>query len=184
MKTNTSHACRLFVAGSLALLIAQMAHADSANTITFKGEVTEQTCEVTVNGVNARPVVLLPTVAKSELATAASSAGLTAFTLGVTGCTVDADALDIKTVFVANNMTERGNLANTGTAQNVELQLMTDSAGTTAIDLRDATPVAGITVAAGSTTGEHDFAVQYFSPNGGATAGTVVGAVQYAVSYL
>lgn len=184
MKTNTSTTRGMFIAASLALFIAQAANADSANTITFKGEVTEQTCEVTVNGVNARPVVLLPSVAKSELSTAASSAGLTAFTLGVTGCTVDADALDIKTVFVAYNMTERGNLANTGTAQNVELQLMTDSAGTTPIDLRSAGAVAGITVAAGSTTGEHDFAVQYFSPNGGATAGTVVGTVQYAVSYL
>ena len=81
-------------------------------------------------------------------------------------------------------MTERGNLANTGTAQNVELQLLTDSAGTTPIDLRTGTPVAGITVAAGNTSGGHDFAVQYFSPNGGATAGTVVGTVQYAISYL
>lgn len=184
MKFNISHANRIFVASSLALLITQTAYADSANTITFKGEVTEQTCEVTVNGVNARPVVLLPSVAKSELASTASSAGLTAFTLGVTGCTLDTDALDIKTVFVANNMTERGNLANTGTAQNVELQLMTDSTGTTAIDLRSAAPIDGITVAAGSTSGEHDFAVQYFSPNGGATAGTVIGTVQYAVTYL
>jgi major type 1 subunit fimbrin (pilin) len=184
MKFNTSYTSRIFVAGSIALLFAQAANADSANTITFKGEVTEQTCEVTVNGVNARPVVLLPSVAKSKLAAAASSAGLTAFTLGVTGCTVDADALNIKTVFVANNMTERGNIANTGTAQNVELQLMTNSAGTTPVDLRNAGAVAGITVAAGSTTGEHDFAVQYFSPNGSAKAGTVVGTVQYAVSYL
>lgn len=184
MNINTSHIHSVFIIGGLSLLFVQAANADSANTITFKGEVTEQTCEVAVNGVNARPVVLLPTVAKSELNAVASSAGLTSFTLGVTGCTLDANALDIKTVFVANNMTERGNLENTGTAQNVELQLMTDSAGTTAIDLRDPTPVAGITVAAGSTTGEHDYGVQYFSPNGGATAGTVVGAVQYAITYL
>ncbi|EPG6758332.1 fimbrial protein [Citrobacter freundii] len=184
MKINNPHTSYIFAAGDLALLLAQIAYADSANTITFKGEVTEQTCEVTVNGVNARPVVLLPSVAKSDLAAAASSAGLTTFTLGVTGCTVDSNALDIKTVFVANNMTERGNLANTGTAQNVELQLLTDSAGTTPIDLRTGTPIAGITVAAGNTSGEHDFAVQYFSPNGGATAGTVVGTVQYAISYL
>lgn len=139
MKINNPHTSYIFAAGGLALLLAQIAYADSANTITFKGEVTEQTCEVTVNGVNARPVVLLPSVAKSDLAAAASSAGLTTFTLGVTGCTVDSNALDIKTVFVANNMTERGNLANTGTAQNVELQLLTDSAGTTPIDLRTGT---------------------------------------------
>ncbi|MBB1201532.1 type 1 fimbrial protein [Enterobacteriaceae bacterium 89] len=183
MNINTSLITRALMASGIALVFAQTANADSANTITFKGEVTEQTCEVTVNGVNARPVVLLPSVAKSELQAAASSAGLTTFTLGVTGCTSDADALDIKTVFIANNMTDRGNLANTGSAQNVELQLMTDSAGTTAIDLRDALPVGGITVAVGATTGEHDYAVQYFSPTGGASAGTVVGSVQYAITY-
>ena len=183
MTINTSLITRTFIASGIAMVLTQPAFADSANTITFKGEVTEQTCEVTVNGVNARPVVLLPSVAKSELAAAASSAGLTTFTLGVTGCTTDTDALDIKTVFIANNMTDRGNLANTGSAQNVELQLMTDSAGTTAIDLRDAQPVGGISVAAGQTSGEHDYAVQYFSPAGGATAGTVVSAVQYAITY-
>lgn len=184
MKINTSQINVLFFPLSLGLLMAPSVQADSANTITFKGEVTEQTCEVTVNGVNARPVVLLPSVSKSELATAGASAGLTSFTMGVSGCTTDADALDIKTVFIANNMTERGNLANTGTAQNVELQLLTDSAGTTPIDLRSAAGVAGISVAAGNTSGEHDFAVQYFSPAGSATAGTVVGTVQYALSYL
>jgi len=88
MKINNPHTSYIFAAGGLALLLAQIAYADSANTITFKGEVTEQTCEVTVNGVNARPVVLLPSVAKSDLAAAASSAGLTTFTLGVTGCPV------------------------------------------------------------------------------------------------
>lgn len=184
MKFNISHTSRILFASSIALLFSQAANAASANTITFKGEVTEQTCEVTVNGVNARPVVLLPTVTKSELATAGSSAGLTAFTLGVTGCKVDTKALDIKTVFVANNMTERGNIANTGTAQNVELQLLTNDAGTTPIDLRTTDAVAGITVAVGSTAGEHDFAVQYFSPTGSASAGTVIGTVQYAISYL
>lgn len=184
MKLKYFSKLHIGITGGMALLLSNMAMADSANTITFKGEVTEQTCEVTVNGVNARPVVLLPSVAKSELKAASSSAGLTTFTLGVTGCTADTNALDIKTVFVANNMTALGNLANTGTAQNVELQLLTDATGTTVIDLRDPTPVAGITVAAGSTSGEHDYAVQYYSPNGGATAGTVVGAVQYAVTYL
>lgn len=184
MKFNTSRVNQTLIAGGIALLFSQATNAESANTITFKGEVTEQTCEVVVDGVSARPVVLLPSVSKSDLSAAASTAGLTSFTLGVTGCTADTTALDIKTLFVANNMTSLGNLANTGTAQNVELQLMSDSAGTQAIDLRDRTPVAGITVAAGDTAGEHDFAVQYFSPNGGATAGTVVGSVQYSISYL
>lgn len=160
-------------------------NADSANTITFKGEVTEQTCSVTVNGSAARPVVLLPTVSKSELAAATDTAGLTTFTLGVSGCTSDANnALDIKTLFIGTNVTAGGNLGNAGTATNVELQLLTDATGSSVIDLNSATAVAGITVAAGKTTGEHDYAVQYYTPTGSAGAGTVVGVVQYAISYL
>lgn len=171
-------------AGISALIISQVAMADSANTITFKGEVSEQTCEVTINGVTARPVVLLPTVSKSQLATADAAAGLTTFTLGVTGCAVASGALDIKTVFIGNNVSATGNLENTGTATNVELQLLTDAGGATPIDLRSATPVTGVTVAAGQTEGAHDYAVQYYSPTGSATAGTVLGSVQYAITYL
>ncbi|EHM45158.1 fimbrial protein [Yokenella regensburgei] len=184
MNVNNIIKTRVFAFATLPLLFSSVAIADSANTITFKGEVTEQTCEVSVNGVNARPVVLLPTVSKSELSQPGSFAGLTTFTLGVTGCTASASALDIKTIFVANNMTALGNLANTGTATDVELQLMTDGTGTTPIDLRNATGIAGISVPAGSTSGEHDYGVRYFSAAGGAGAGTVVGSVQYAVSYL
>lgn len=172
------------VTGIAALIISQAAMADSANTITFKGEVSEQTCEVTINGVTARPVVLLPTVSKSELATADTAAGLTTFTLGVTGCAVTSGALDIKTVFIGNNVSATGNLENTGTATNVELQLLTDATAATPIDLRNATPVAGVTVAAGQTEGAHDYAVQYYTPAGSATAGTVLGSVQYAITYL
>ncbi len=172
------------VVGITACMLSQAAVADSTNTITFKGEVSEQTCEVTINGVTARPVVLLPTVSKSQLATADSAAGLTTFTLGVTGCAVTSGALDVKTVFVGHNVSATGNLSNTGSATNVELQLLTDAGGATPIDLRTSTAIAGVTVPAGQTSGEHDFAVQYYSPTGSAGAGTVLGSVQYAITYL
>ena len=38
----------------------------SDNTITFLGEVADETCSVTVNGVAASPTVLLPTVSASS----------------------------------------------------------------------------------------------------------------------
>lgn len=172
------------VAFGTTVLLSSAAFADAANTITFKGEVTEQTCSVTVNGSSARPVVLLPTVSKSELASATSTAGLTTFTLGVSGCTADTVDLKIKTLFIGTNVTSSGNLENSGTAANVELQLMTDATGTSAIDLSNPTAIAGMTVLAGETTAEHDYAVQYYTPTGSAGAGTVVGVVQYAISYL
>ncbi|HEY3589472.1 MAG TPA: fimbrial protein [Buttiauxella sp.] len=174
----------LSVAFGTTVLISSTAFADSANTITFKGEVTEQTCSVSVNGSSARPVVLLPTVSKSELATATDTAGLTTFTLGVSGCTVDSTDLQIKTLFIGTNVTSNGNLGNSGTATNVELQLLTDATGTSVINLSNPTAIAGMTVLAGETTAEHDYAVQYYTPTGSAGAGTVVGVVQYAISYL
>ncbi|MGB7802472.1 fimbrial protein [Buttiauxella sp.] len=165
-------------------LLSGASFAESTNTITFKGEITDQTCSVTVNGSSARPVVLLPTISKSELADAGSSAGLTTFTMGVSGCSVDSSNLEIKTLFIGTNVTSSGNLASSGTAANVELQLLTDASGKTVIDLSNPTAVAGISIPAGEHSGEHDYAVQYYSPTGNAGAGDVVAAVQYAISYL
>lgn len=167
---------------TLGILVAGTASAASDNTINFQGEVTEQTCQVTVNGNAANPTVLLPTVSTTDLTAAGATAGKTAFTIGVTGCS--GTATTTKTVFVGNNVDTDGNLSNVaGTATNVALQLL-DTAGA-AIDLH-ANPVAkvdGITLADTETSGSADYGVQYISTAGSATAGSVVGSVQYAISY-
>lgn len=160
-----------------------IAMAASNNTITFQGEVTAQTCSVSVNGVDANPVVLLPTVSSSDLDASGKTAGKTTFTLGVTGCASSAADIDIKTVFVANQVTTSGNLGNTGTATNVELQLLKDATTTTGINLNSNVAQDGIVLKAGDTSAEHDFAVQYYA-TGQAGPGSVIGSVQYAVSYL
>ncbi|WP_338726327.1 fimbrial protein [Shewanella baltica] len=158
-------------------------NAQANNTITFLGEVSDQTCEVAINGNAANPTVLLPTVSTAELATAGAVAGETPFTISVSGCTVNATkALPIKTVFVANNVTAGGNLGNTGTATNVALQIL-DSVGGTGVNLTTGSTVDGLNIAAGANSASHDFAVQYISEAGSATAGRVVSAVQYAISY-
>lgn len=169
---------------STAALLSGAAFAESTNTLTFKGEVTEQTCSVSVNGSSANPIVQLPTVSKNDLATPDSSIGLTTFTMGVSGCTADVSAVEIKTLFIGTNVTSGGNLGNTGTATNVELQLLTDATGSTVINLNNPTAVAGITMLPAATSGEHDYAVQYYTSTGSVTPGTVVGVVQYAISYL
>lgn len=165
----------------LTALFGANAHAN--NTITFLGEVSDQTCEVAINGATANPTVLLPTVSTADLATAGSVAGEIPFTLSVSGCTINAtQALPIKTVFVGNSVTAAGNLGNTGTATNVSLQIL-DAVGGNAVDLTGVATVDGLNVAAGDSTASHDFAVQYYA-EGAATAGTVVSSVQYAISYL
>jgi type 1 fimbria pilin len=67
------------------LISAQALAAD--NTVTFLGEVTSETCTVAINGNKVSPVVLLPSVNKSELLTAGSVAKPTTFDISVSGCT-------------------------------------------------------------------------------------------------
>lgn len=170
-------AMALFAASTTASMAA------SNNTITFQGEVTAQTCSVTVNGLEANPMVLLPTVSSADLDTTGKTAGKTTFTLGVSGCAPDSSDVNIKTVFVGNQVTTSGNLKNTGTAANVELQLLKDTTTTTGIDLNSGLPQEGIVLKANQTSAEHDFAVQYLA-TGQAAPGSVIASVQYAVSYL
>lgn len=154
----------------------------AANTINFQGEVADQTCAISINGSTSAPLVLLPTVPKSSLATLGTTAGLTPFTISLTGCTASASSTAIKTVFVGNNLNSGGRMGNTGLATNVSLQLVNPAAPTTGLDLTGQTGNTGLSLAANATSASHDFAVQYYA-EGVATPGSVLGSVQYAVSY-
>lgn len=153
------------------------------NTITFTGQVSAQTCAVAVNGKAASPVILMPTVSATALSAVGSTAGETSFTVSVTGCTAPSSSLAIKTAFLGNNVTSAGNLANAGTATNVQVQLL-DAAGGSAVVLNGITSVSGLTLASGATSASHDFAVRYISEAGSAAAGTVSTTAQYALDYL
>jgi major type 1 subunit fimbrin (pilin) len=158
----------------------------SGNTINFQGEVTDQTCDVTINGNSASPTVLLPTVSSSSLTAAGSTAGLTTFTVGLSNCQAPAaTAQAVGTVFVGNQVTSAGNIGNTGTATNVALQLLDPASPSSSFNLSNAAGVTvpGLSIAVGATSASHDFGVQYISEPGGATAGSVLGSVQYAVTY-
>ncbi|KAG8155459.1 fimbrial protein [Burkholderia catarinensis] len=173
----------------LALMLAAapaLAFAQSSNTIQFQGEVTDQTCTVAVNGNASSPTVLLPTVSTADLATAGGTAGETRFTIGLSGCTAPTTAARaINTVFVGNQVTTNGNLGNTGTATHVALQLLDPDNATTPFNLSGASGYAapGLSLAVGDTSASHDFAVRYITENGSATAGSVLGSVQYAINY-
>jgi len=164
------------------IFFATYASAASDNTISFQGEVAAETCSVTVNGNAASPVVLLPTVSTSDLEASGSTAGQTSFEVGVSGCTGDsANATTISSVFVGNNVSTNGNLSNTGTASNVEVQIL-DTADT-AIDLTSGYTASGdLTLAAGETSSSATYSAQYYA-TGAATSGTVAASLQYAVTY-
>ncbi|MFJ5160004.1 fimbrial protein [Pantoea sp. NPDC088449] len=164
------------------LLFSSSAIAASENTINFQGEVSDETCSIAVNGNAASPVVLMPTVSKSELAKSGDTAGQTSFTVGLSGCTGSSTtSTKVSTVFVGNNVTANGNLANTGSATNVEVQL---------VDSKDAvinltggyTGDGDLTLAADETEASANYIAQYYATSA-ATAGTVESSMQYAVTY-
>jgi major type 1 subunit fimbrin (pilin) len=172
--------------------LAAAATDPALGTITFQGMVTDQTCTATINGATGNATVTLPTVSSSLLSNANATAGSLPFTLGVTGCSTSSVQQTVLARFQGVSVDANGNLTNTasGGATNVALQLL-NSTGGAPIDLRAsaANVFAGWNVAGtgislgGAAAGTHDYAVQYISVPGGATAGRVVGATQYAITY-
>ena len=158
-----------------------------AAQITFQGEVNDQTCQVRVNG-QENAIVLLPTVSTAELGAANATAGVTPFTVSISGCKPhDKDAaLKIKTNFLGRSVTATGvliNTASTNAATKVGLQLMDKDAGGTPIKLNGVTAVAGLELPKDQTRAAQKFAVRYISEEGGATAGAVSAIVDYSITY-
>ncbi|ATM00996.1 fimbrial protein [Aeromonas sp. CA23] len=174
---------KISVMATVVVVSASMnANATSGNTIQFIGEVSEQTCSVTVDGQSSTPVVVLPNATAEELKALGDTAHLTRFTIGVTGCAAPVSVQNFKTLFVGNNLTVDGRLGNTGTAGNVTLQVVDPDASTIQLDLTGK-GIPGLVLQAGETAASHDFAVQYYA-EGRASGGSVLGSLQYAVSYL
>ncbi|MGK3143616.1 fimbrial protein [Pantoea sp. C2G6] len=172
-------------ASVMSVLFASQAFAASDNTVTFQGEVTSETCSVTINGNSVKPIVLLPSVNASELAASGNTAGQATFDIGVTGCTgTTENATTISSVFVGNSVSTAGNLSNvaaTDAASNVEVQIL-DTASKT-IDFTSPFNGAGdLSLKAGDTSASATYTAQYYA-TGAATAGAVEATMQYAVSY-
>lgn len=156
--------------------------APSDNTIRFQGEVSDETCTVTINGNAANPVILLPTVPVSALDVAAKTAGQTPFTIGVSGCTgSDTGDKTIKTIFIANNLTTDGRIGNSASNNNVTLEIIDPANSATKIDLTGVGN-SGLVLKQNEKSASYDFAVRYYAEDV-AKAGKVEGSVQYSISY-
>lgn len=169
---------------SLGLLLAtaQVNAAEASDgTINFTGEIESQTCTVSVNGGTSTGTVVLPTVSSSLLKTSGQTAGSTRFTIGLSECSTETG--DVYAYFEQGvNVNAEGRLINTGTATNVDLQLLDGAnnalnAGSTEQTASPAT--ASLTAGAATLT----YAAQYFA-TAAATAGTVASSVTYSINYL
>lgn len=169
---------------SLGLLLAaaQVNAAEASDgTITFNGQIESQTCTVKVNGGENNATVTLPTVSSSLLKTAGQTAGSTRFTIDLSDCSTQTG--DVYAYFEQGaNVNANGRLTNTGTATNVDLQLL-DSANNAlnAGSTEQTTSPTTAALAAGAAT--LSYAAQYYA-TAAATSGTVASSVTYSINYL
>ncbi|WP_336222947.1 fimbrial protein [Enterobacter kobei] len=173
-----------------ALLFAGAAHA--GNTIEFKGEITDSTCDVALEGGETGTIVRLPTVSKTALPGLDSTAGRTMFTLLASNCTLANGDTKVAAFFYANDAksvdTASGYLNNTATdspAQNVKLRLVDGTSGNVIkVGYTDQmTSTEGVTVD-GSGNARMPYGVEYIATDvAGATGGFVEGSVVYDLMY-
>ncbi|GIU32465.1 fimbrial protein [Shewanella sp. MBTL60-007] len=151
------------------------------NDITFMGEVNANTCAVDINGDAASPVVLMPTVSTADLAGFGSEAGVTEFTVNINGCDGSVDfTAGMEFTGMDNGV---GNLLNTGTAGNVAVALTKDGGSNFDFSSGSYTDGSAFMITAPATSGSEVYQAKYRSDLGGATAGTVIATVNYAITY-
>lgn len=170
------------VLGAVAFVPAAKAATAIDGTITINGQVVAASCTVAVNGGAANGTVVLKPAPTSALASAAATYGDMPFTIGVTGCDASLNGKTVTPYWSGTNINGNGRLTSTGTATNVDLQLMNGN-DTTAITLNGAEGgqgTTGTTVASGAAT--MTYYARYYA-TGAATAGTVSSTVNYTLIY-
>lgn len=169
----------------LMLSMAAAATQASDGRINFVGELTAQTCTITVNGqVSPAPAtVTLPTVSAARLSAAGQVAGQTAFNVSLSNC--DPTEGSVAAFFEAGASVDplSGNLRNTGTAEEVQLQLV-DGMNGNPIRVGDTAQRTSTSSIPLQTDGSAllPYAVQYYA-TGATTAGTVLSFVTYSINY-
>ncbi|MGY2313197.1 fimbrial protein [Pseudomonas sp. SDO5522_S412] len=175
----------LAIAALISTGAVQFAHA-SDGTINFNGELRNQTCTIAVDGVVTPAVatVTLPTISTGLLTTVGEVAGQTGFNIQLTNCV--GTATTAAAFFEAGTSVDpvSFNLRNmTGTATNVQLQLVDNSNGSVirAGNTNQRTNTSRNTIDA-SGAANMPYAVQYIA-QGATTPGTVIGSVTYSIDY-
>ncbi|NLP61773.1 fimbrial protein [Paraburkholderia sacchari] len=168
-------------------LTASAAHAagpaSNGGILTINGELTANTCDVSGDGQGNNFTVTLPTLSASELSGAGTVAGATGFNIALQNCTPSTGNVHTFWEYGANTLSN-GNLLNNGTASNVEVQLVDYNGAMKVIDASkgdNAQNSQSVAISGGKANLQ--YAAQYVSPAGGATAGSVTTSVTYSMAY-
>lgn len=167
----------------LSAVLAQSAYA-SDGAINFSGELVDTTCSVNVNGsVGAAPAtVALPKISAATLGTANATAGQTHFYIMLDACSGINKTASAYFEAGSGVDTSTGNLKNTGTAQQTQLQLLDFINNRLVIKPGDITQIKMNTLGLNPDKTYLHYAVQYIS-TGVATAGTVRSTVTFSIFY-
>ncbi|MBD7953475.1 type 1 fimbrial protein [Stenotrophomonas sp. Sa5BUN4] len=177
---------KLAIALSAALAIgASFSASAQSGTITFNGQITATTCDITwpgSGGTAKDPIVTLPTMPTTALASAGSTAGKQTVSLLIGGsaaqCTSGNAAIELNPNRDANQ--SNGYLNNAATVDAAtEVQIALRDATDAPIDISTPWRSAEIDLA---TTKQIDFAAEYRA-TGAATAGNVNASVGYTIDY-
>jgi major type 1 subunit fimbrin (pilin) len=181
MKKTILSAALVAVMGVAAF--APQAAKASDGTITFKGNITAQTCTISGNGGGPNFTVTLPTVSTSSLTASGNVAGATPFSIALTNCSPDSG--NVSTYYEAGTTidTATSYLKNfTGTATNVEVGLLNSDSTPIKLGMAQAGQnSAVVAIASGAAT--LNYIAQYVATNGASTAGSVNTTVTYSMSY-
>lgn len=173
---------------TLALASAFSVNADSTGTISFKGSVTDATCDVNVDGGGMDATVQLPIVTASDLSVAGKTSGRTNFNLGLSNCDVGtSDSPSVAAYFQPGATVDptTGRLVQTDDtgAKNVSLQLR-DGTNNSVIAAGDSSQMQSASFA--NVVAGQDvvlpYSVEYYA-EGEATAGAVASSVVYNLQY-
>jgi major type 1 subunit fimbrin (pilin) len=161
-----------------------MAQAASTGTITFKGELTANTCDVNVEGQGPDATVTLPTVGTNQLNAPSKTAGDTAFVMALSSCSGSEVAAYFEAGSTVDLFTGRLNNLEPLGAKNVSLELLDANNSTPSvinIGNQNQKTSAGFKSISGNTA-NLSYIVRYYA-EGATEAGLVNSNVVYSIQY-
>lgn len=143
-------------------------------TVNVNGSVSSATCTISTSA----NTVSLPNVSRTSLASAGAVAGLTPWSVSVSAC----NAVTMNTYFEPGaTINASGRMINTGTATNVEGQVLNSSYGVVNMSQTYGSQgTSAVTLSGNAAT--QQFFVRYYA-TGTATAGTFVSSFTYTLVY-
>jgi major type 1 subunit fimbrin (pilin) len=168
----------------VALTVSAVALPASAGigTITINGKLTQSTCTVKVNGGTPDAVVTLPELPTSELATAGTTAGDTAFTMNLSNCTPVDGAVRAYFEHGPTVDAASGRLNNTNAtgAGNVQVELL--DAATNSLYVGNTSQRDNTATKLQSGAADLVYTARYYA-TGKSTAGELATSVTYSIDY-